>query len=207
MRRLLCVLALVLLLPFTAAAGNGDDFGTWTAINLTGSLSDRLKAQLWFEMRTKDDVSAVDCFDILPSISYSALPFLDLGIGAEFVDAQVRRDIGFRPFVTLHLSSGPLKVSLREMPFIEIYNDGTATAFTLRSSLKTAYTIPSTRITPYMNIEVFNKRHWDKTRHYAGIDFGVGRHSSIDLFYMYYSFAGKDWQRHLLGLTYNLRIF
>lgn len=207
MKRSLCILLFCCLLPISASAGPGDDFGTWTAVNLKAGITDKIKAQLWFEARTKDGCTAIDCFDILPSVSFSVLPFLDLGLGAEFVDSRVRKDIGFRPFATLHLSSGPLAFSLREMPFIEVYNDQTPTSVSLRSSIKTSYTIPSTRITPYINIEVFTKQHWDKTRHYAGVDFGLGKRSSLDVFYMYYSFALKDFQRHLLGLTYNVKVF
>jgi len=206
-KRLIPAILILSLLSFPAVAGQGDDFGIWTAINLKGGITDKLKAQLWFEMRTKDSTSAIDNLNILPSLSYSVLPFLELGFGAEFVDSQVRKDIGFRPYVKLHLSSESLSFSLREMPFIEIYDDGTPTSYSLRSSVKTAWTIPSTRITPYINIEVFTKRHWDKTRHYAGIDFGFGKRSSLDLFYMYYTFADKSWQRHLLGLTYNIKVF
>ncbi len=207
MRRKLCLLFATLTLPLSLLAGNGDDFGTWTAINLKAGITDKLKAQLWFEMRTKDNVSAIDCFNIFPSLSYRILPYVELGFGAEFVDARVRKDIGFRPYATLFLSSGPLSFSLREMPFIEIYNDGTPTSFSLRSRIRTSYNIPSTRITPYVNVEIFTKKHWDKTRYYAGIDFGFGKRSSIDVFYMYYTFANKDCQRHLLGLTYNILVF
>lgn len=207
MKRLLSLLAAALLLPMPAFAGDKDDFGTWTAVNATANLTDRLKAQLWFEMRTKDGCTAIDCFDILPSLSYGVTPFLDLGFGAEFVDSQVRKDIGFRPFVTLHTSSGPLSVSLREMPFIEVYNDETPTAVSLRSSLKISYDISRARIKPYANVEVFTAEHWLKTRHYAGVEFGFGSRSSLDVFYMYYTFADKTWQRHLLGVTYNVRMF
>lgn len=207
MKKILCIILFCCLLPSFAVAGPGDDSGTWTAVNLTAGITDKIKAQLWFEMRTMDNCRSIDCFNILPVVSYSVLPFLELGVGAEFVDAQVRKDIGFRPYATLHCSSGPLSFSLREMPFIEVYNDGTPTSYSLRSSIKASYTIPSTRVKPYVNIEVFTKQHWDKTRHYVGIDFGLGKRSSLDVFYMYYSFAGKDWQRHLLGITCNVKVF
>lgn len=207
MRAKLFVILACCLLPVRATAGSGDDFGIWTAVNLKAGITDKLKAQLWIESRTKDKCTAIDCFDILPSLSYSVLPFLDLGFGAEFVDSRVRKDIGYRPFATLHLSSGPLAFSLREMPFIEVYDDGSPAVYSLRSSVKASYTIPSTRITPYVNIEVFTKEHWDKTRHYVGMECEFGARSSLDIFYMYYTFAGKDWQRHLLGITYNVKVF
>ena len=184
MKRSLLLAIAALALSISASAGNGDDFGSWTALNLKAGITDKLKAQLWFEMRTKDKLTSIDCFNIFPSLSYNLLPFLEIGVGAEFVDAQVRKDIGFRPYATLNLSSEALSFSLREMPFIEIYNDGTPTSYSLRSSVKVSYSIPSTRISPYLNIEVFSKKHWDKTRHYAGVVFGFGKRSSLDLYYM-----------------------
>lgn len=203
--RHITVLLAALLLPLCAKAGSGDDFGTWTAINLKGNITEKLKAGFWFEMRTKDKCTSIDCFDILPSISYDVLPFLELGVGAELVDARAFKEIGFRPYATIHLASGPLEFSLREMPFIEIYTNA-PTTFTLRSSVKITWAIPDTRITPYVNIELFTRSHWEKTRHYVGVDFGFGKRSSLDLFYMYYSFAGETAQRHLVGVTYNIKI-
>lgn len=48
---------------------------------------------------------------------------------------------------------------------------------------------------------------WEKTRYYAGTTWSLGRHSTIDLFYLYYVLAGEpNRERHVLGLGYAFKL-
>ena len=76
----------------------------------------------------------------------------------------------------------------------------------LRTRGKVAYAIAETPLKPYMSCELFTTRHWEKTRYYLGTTCALGKHSTLDLFYLYYTMANNPAQRHILGLGYAFKL-
>ncbi len=75
----------------------------------------------------------------------------------------------------------------------------------LRSKLTVSYTTERGIWKPYLAVEVFSWDCWKKTRYYLGSDFKLGEHSTFTPFYMYYTFAGKSYGQHTLGLGLQYR--
>lgn len=197
----------IFLLPGRAAAGEKDDFGIWQSVLVKSSFSDRWSASMWFEHRSKNMARDLDCADIMPTVTFKAAPWLGLELASEYVVCQDNvKQITLRPSVIFTLKSGDLSLSLREMAYMEHYFGCQGCDWTLRSRLKASYSNPSSPFKPYASSEVFVSDHWEKTRHYLGTEWRFGKHSALDVFYMYYIMAGKEWQRHVLGLGYVLDI-
>ena len=199
---------LILLIAGTGSlhAQERDDFGIWQSIDIRAGSAGKWSGGLWFEHRSKGNARTLDCAVVMPYVSFQATPHLLLDYASEYIVALSGIYISCRPSVTLMLSAGPLSFSLRELP---IYEHSFATGigyWTLRTRGKASYALPDTKLKPYMSCELFTKRHWEKTRYYIGSTWSPGKHSTLNLFYMYYVMAGMLTQRHILGLGYAFKI-
>lgn len=184
-----------------------DDFGIWSQIDVGAKLTDKWTGGLWFEHRSKEYAKTLDCALVMPYLNYRPIKFLQLGYASEFITTLSGWYITCRPSATLLLGDGPLTFALRELPIYTYHCTDKTGKWALRTRGKVAYAIPQTRLKPYLSCELFTTDKWEKTRYYAGTTWSLGKHSTIDLFYLYYVMAGEpNRERHVLGLGYAFKL-
>ena len=204
-RLVLCFLFFSVLLPAAAIAQDKDDFGIWSSLYSSVKVSDKWKVGLMAEHRSMDNTRGLDCALVMPSVEYRPFKFMKVGFASEYVMCGDKTtQVTARPYITLILSSGPLAVSVRELPIGEYTIETGTMEWTSRTQFKATYGIGSTGLEPYVATEVFIRDGWKKTRHYIGTEYTFGKHSYLDLFYMYYVMSGKPRQRHVLGIGYGV---
>lgn len=196
------IIAVVLFLGTVCRAQERDDFGIWQSINLKGNIGKGWSAGLWFEHRSKESARTLDCALVMPYVNYRPVSYLQFGYSSEYILTGGPKYITCRPSVTLLLSSGDLSFQLRELPIYEHNLDTGNGSWTLRTRGKAAYAIPGTHLKPYVSCELFTADKWKKTRHYFGTEWKIDKHSTLDVFYMYYVMSTLPYQRHVLGLSY-----
>ncbi|MCF0167426.1 MAG: DUF2490 domain-containing protein [Bacteroidales bacterium] len=205
MKRLAYILILFAI-PAFLQGRDKDDFGIWSSITSSYRISDNWTVGLLLEHRSLDNTRNLDCAYIMPSVEYRICKFLKAGLASEYVMCGNKTtQLTARPYITFGISSGPLSVSLRELPIGEYTFETKEMKWTSRTRLKAAYSIESLRIEPYLAMEIFVRDGWQKTRNYIGSEIALGKHSYADIYYMYYIMAGKTYQRHVLGLGYGIR--
>ena len=201
---------LVLVLLLTVAGGvraqERDDFGVWSQIDLKARVSDKWSGGLWFEHRSKGDAKVLDCALVMPYVNFQPWKHLSFNYASEFIQTLSGWQITCRPSATLLLGDGCLTFALRELPIYTHYCSDGHGKWMLRTRGKVAYAVPETPLKPYMSCELFTTRHWEKTRYYLGTTCALGKHSTLDLFYLYYVMSGVSTQRHVLGLGYAFKI-
>lgn len=197
--------AILLLIPALLSAKDKDDFGIWSSVSSSFRISDRWKVGLMTEHRSLDNTRGLDCALVMPSFEYRPCKFIKTGFASEYVMCGDKTtQLTARPYVTLSVSSGPLTVSLRELPIGEYTFETKEMTWTSRTMFKAAYTIEKLGMQPYLASETFIREGWQKTRNYVGTEISFGRHSYADIYYMYYIMAGKTYQRHVLGIGYGI---
>lgn len=195
----------IMLLPATISAQDKDDFGIWSSVWSSFRISDKWKVGLLTEHRSLDNTRGLDCALVMPSVEYRPYKFLKAGFASEYVMCGDKTtQLTARPYITLILNSGPLSVSVRELPIGEYTFETKDMTWTSRTQVKAAYTIESLGLCPYLASETFIRDGWKKTRNYIGSEFSFGKHSMVDLYYMYYIMSGKTFQRHVLGIGYGV---
>lgn len=185
-------------------AQENDDFGTWTDFQATKSWK-RAYVSFRAEYRSNQNVQSLDCWFLRPTVGIKITPWLKFDVGYDFFNKPSTVQHRILPSLTATLKEGNLTVSLRER-YTLIYSPSTeACSHLLRSQLKAQYAIPESRFKPYLAVEVFTWKNWQKTRHYVGTLFHIAEHHELDLFYMYYTFDDKP-SEHVLGLGYHISL-
>lgn len=207
LRTILCSLLFLVLCAPLIRAQERDDFGIWQSIDIRGaSRSGNWSGGLWFEHRSKGNAKVLDCALIMPYVGYRAHRLLYLEYASEFIQALDGWYITCRPSASLLLSEGHFTFTLRELPIYEHSLSTDTGTWTMRTRGKISYDLSQARLKPYMSCEIFTTRHWEKTRYCLGSTWSFGKHSSLELFYLYYIWAGIPTQRHILGLGYAFNI-
>lgn len=203
MRKLLLICFMLLLSGFCLSAQEKDDFGIWQNITVTGKIAPKWSIGICAEHRSKDMAQDLDCALVMPNVSYKPWPFLKFDLASEYIMCGDCTQWTLRPSASFYVpSTGRLDVSFRFLPIYEHTVETGVSTWTLRSRVKAAYNLESIPLVPYVSSEIFTASQWKKTRHYVGAEYSFGKHSAIDVFYMYHIMAGKQWQRHVAGITY-----
>jgi len=206
MKRLLLILTLIISGSIAASSQEKDDFGIWSSLYSSFQISDKWKVGLMTEHRSLDNTHGLDCALIMPSVEYRPHNWMKAGFASEYVMCgDNTSQLTARPYLTLILSSGPLSVSVRELPIGEYTIETKEMTWTSRTQFKASYDIESLGLEPYLASETFIRNGWKKTRNYVGTEITFGKHSFADLYYMYYIMSGKAYQRHVLGIGYGVR--
>lgn len=210
MKRIPYILIL-LMIPIVLAAHDKDDFGIWSSVSASYRFNSKWKVGLMAEHRSLDNAKELDCALVMPSVEYRPFKFMKIGFASEYVMCgDETTQLTARPYITFVLSSGPLSVSVRELPIGEYTFETKEMVWTSRTQIKASYSIKNIckgkdiGMEPYLACETFIRDGWKKTRNYIGTEISFGKHSYVDLYYMYYIMSGKEYQRHVLGLGYGI---
>lgn len=191
----------MLLFPMLAASQEKDESGMWLSLYGYKSFG-KFYTSLYFEYDQMQDFSKFDSWYVRATGGYKVLPWLKLDAAYDYYKEPDRYLHRFYGNVTATVKSGDLSVSWRER-YMYAYTPQTSSGSSvLRSYLNVKYAIPKLPLTPYLAMEVFTWKKWEKTRHYAGVLYSFGKYSEIDLYYLYYTFASRS-SEHILGIGYN----
>ena len=198
MKRLLLTVIFALA-ALSAGAQDTWDAGSWLDVHVTKSFGNAY-AMAHAEHRSCAMFSATDAYFLMAGGGFRFTPFFNADLSYE------RWGVGsdHTPFdkVVLSLTGTmrreDLSVPVREK--VEFLVGGTPT---LRSRLRAQYAPASSALRPYAMAEVFTWDNWIRSLYYAGVDVRTGRHSSIDIYYLYHVPAAGV-PCHIAGLGLNL---
>lgn len=186
---------LILLLGIASCVWAQDnDFTTWTKFKVNHKIDSRFAVSGELEMRTEDDMSAIDRWGVSLGGDYRAFSFLKLELGYE----THYRNLGesgwkfrhrYRIGATASFRYQWLKVSLRER-FQQTFDRGESEA-RLRSRLKLGYAPSKGIVSPYFSVELYQSlddaSFWraDRMRYRPGVEINLAKRWSLDAFYCY----------------------
>lgn len=204
MKRILFIILLIIPLISNAQDIEHDDFGLWGDIQVNHSW-DKMYCSLRAEYRSKNNSRQTDCWFLRPTIGCKIAPWLKADIAYDYMNKQQGLYHQGLASLTATLKQENLSVSVRERYVFAYSAETRLSSHLLRSQLKVQYNIPNSIFRPYLAVEMFTWRDWQKTRHYAGTLINISANQSIDLFYMYYTFKGKP-AEHVIGVGYNITL-
>lgn len=197
------VAALSLIIPGALQAQENDRFGGWEFFEVNHEFGNGpFFAKFYFEFDNYG-FNRMECWYTRTSFGLKLFPWLKANLAYDYLRY---------PSFTTHkavfdvigtLKQGGLTVSIRE----RYMHDWTPSLGTqgdvLRSRLKVQYSIPETRFSPYLAVEVFTWGDvWKKTRHYVACDYDLSKSVQLEAYYLYYAFNGLP-AEHIIGTGVN----
>lgn len=196
-----------MLLASVIVYAQSDDFTTWTNFKVSHKIDSRFTVSGNLELRTEDDMHAIDRWGLSVGGDYRALSFLKFELGYE----THLRNLGttgwkfrhrYRIGATASFGYQWLKVSLRER-FQQTFDRGNSET-RLRSRLKLSCAPAKSIVSPYFSIELYQSlddaSFWRaaRMRYRPGVEIDLAKRWSLDAFYCYQyeSSIGK----HIAGI-------
>lgn len=199
------LICLLLFPSNTLSAQENNTFGGWEHLEVAHTFKNtNLYGYIYFEHDNFQYQRLDFCF-ISVDIGYKFTNWLKTSVAYDFFVEPI--GIGHRAIadITGTLKEGNLSLSLRERYQHRWSMGNSSQGNELRSRLKAQYSIPESRLKPYLAIEVYTWEKWQKTRHYIGSAITLDNHFELEAYYMYYLFANKPAEHvFVLGLNENL---
>lgn len=180
------------------------DGGSWVNIQFNKGWTDTY-AFLRAEHRSFKDFSETEAMFTALGFGYKFTPWLKSDLSYEYWNVNPNVDIHKAVLTsTATMSRDGLAVSIREKLEYAMNPAASSTSLTLRSRLRGQYSIPGCGVTPYAMAEIFNWDKWVRSLYYVGSEIKVGKHSMVDIFYLYhlYPSALGNQGEHVLGVGY-----
>lgn len=199
---------LLFLLSTVTAVGQkkeqeNNTFGGWEFLEISHSFKNsNWFASVYFE-HDNYQYKRLECWYTRLTLGYKINSWLKTDVAYDFM--QEPGYITHRGVydIAATLKQGNLSVSVRER-FIHSWSPGiNKHSNVLRSRLKAQYSIPNSRFSPYLAMEVFTWDVWKKTRHYVGTIYEINKHIELECYYLYYTFASSP-AEHVLGIGLNM---
>ena len=208
-KRIISILAALLLLSPKAGAQSVSDLGTWTSIQLVKSFGAPY-AMARVEHRSYDQIHSTECWFAMAGGGYNFNKWLKADLSYEYWSIPSAGNMIQHKAVlcfTETLKREGLAVALREKWELAYNPASQSFSNTLRTRLRGQYKAPESVFTPYVMYEIFGSmdgKGWVRSLHYAGTEISLGGGHSLDLFYMYhlYGMAAGTGACHLLGAGY-----
>lgn len=198
---------LVLLSTVTAVAQENEQedntFGGWEFLEISHSFKNsHWFTSLYFE-HDNYQYKRLECWYTRLTLGYKINSWLKTDVAYDFMqepDYVTHRGVYD---ISATLKQGNLSVSVRER-FVHSWTPAIGKhGNVLRSRLKAQYSIPDSRFSPYLAVEVFTWDVWKKTRHYVATTYKINEHFELEGYYLYYTFAGSP-AEHVLGIGLNM---
>ena len=210
MKKHLLVISLISVSLFCAIQTHAQEseaedntFGGWEFIELYHSFKDsNWFASIYYE-HDNYQYKRLECWYTRLTLGYKLNSWLKTDVAYDYMkepDYITHRGVYD---ITATLKQGNLSVSLRER-FIHSWSPAISKhSNVLRSRLKAQYSIPESRFSPYLAVEVFTWDVWKKTRHYVATTYEINDNIELEGYYLYYTFAGSP-AEHVLGIGLNM---
>lgn len=197
----------ILLCSLTAVAqekeSEDNTFGGWEFFEIFHSFKNcKWFASLYFE-HDNYQYKRLECWYTRLTLGYKINSWLKTDVAYDFMqepDYVTHRGVYD---ISATLKQGNLNVSVRER-FVHSWSPAISKhSNVLRSRLKVQYSIPNSRFSPYLAMEVFTWDVWKKTRHYVATTYKINEHFELEGYYLYYTFASTP-AEHVLGIGLNM---
>lgn len=180
-----------------------NTFGGWEFLEISHSFKDsNWFTSLYFE-HDNYQYKRLECWYTRLTLGYKINSWLKTDVAYDFMqepDYVTHRGVYD---ISVTLKQGNLSVSVRER-FVHSWTPAMGKhGNVLRSRLKAQYSIPDSRFSPYLAVEVFTWDVWKKTRHYVATTYTINEHFELEGYYLYYTFAGSP-AEHVLGIGLNM---
>ena len=203
-------------LGFNIAAPS--DFGMWGFVGVKKNLFRGISGYFETELRTREDVSVVDCWSLYGELSGSPCKYLKVGGGYTFVHSHKNSDVWafrhrFNTFAIGSYSFGNFTLSLRERYEVTIRSEQKVScenktpSHVLRSRIEGKYKIDKLPLSPYLTVEsyvCFNPRdnyNLEKMRYTSGVAYKVSDVCTLTLYYRYIEQSSELYEdSHIIGL-------
>ena len=207
MKTKLSVLLAALLL-FPALTRAQSDAGAWSDIMAVKGFECGAYGMARVEHRSYNNMADTECWFAMAGGGYNFTKWLKADVSYEYW--QIMQTVTTHKAVlcaNATMRSGDWAFAAREK-YELAYNAGSDSfSHTLRTRFRVQYSTAGEviRYTPYVMMEVFNglgssATPWVRNLHYAGCEFGLGAHHSVDLFYMFH--LHNSGSAHILGIGY-----
>ncbi|MBQ6286351.1 MAG: DUF2490 domain-containing protein [Bacteroidales bacterium] len=201
-------IVLLFLVPSALLAQEKEDntFGGWEFVEVNHDFRNGpFFATFYFE-HDNYQYKRLECWYTRTTLGVKLLPWLKADVAYDYIyqPAFVTHKAVFD--LTGSLKEGNLKLSVRER-----YMHGWTPVLgeqgnILRSRLKVQYSIPESRFSPYLAVEVFTwGDEWKKTRHYVACDYDLNKVVQFEAYYLYYAFNSLP-AEHVIGLGININL-
>lgn len=229
-----------------APAVEASDFAaTWTSLTVKKNFEHGLGLSLRGELRTKDNISAIDYFFVRLTGTYQPCKYVLLGLAYDYIgypqEASMKSDLLLDPYLkSVHradfMITGSYKInqwnlSLREfyafgytipasVPAVDslgqstTYVIGSSMSHTLRTLATVSYSIPDTKWSPFMSLELYDSLkpgdRFKMTQYhfFAGTTLKINKVNSIRFCYIYqHKLSMSPHKRlHTLGIDYTITL-
>lgn len=200
-------LAVITILLFACLSARAQqDFGIWQYFTISKSFGHGISAILRLEHRSKDRAQELDCALVMPGITYRPVSWFQTGFYYDFAISHNRpstfagRHV-LLPFIQFQKSFGDCTVSIREMGQYVVTKN-----FLLRSKLQVSYAFPEHKITPLVAVESYTDNTFARLTAFGGIQYRIGKRSTIEAGYSFYYLASAKPGRHIVNFGYSIRL-
>lgn len=180
-----------------------NTFGGWEFLEVYHSFKNsKWFSSIYFE-HDNYQYKRLECWYTRLTLGYKINSWLKTDVAYDFM--QEPDYITHRGLydLTATLKQGNLSVSFRER-YIHSWSPAIGKhSNVLRSRLKAQYSIPNSRFSPYLAVEVFTWDVWKKTRHYVATTYEINDNFELEGYYLYYTFVGSP-AEHVLGIGLNM---
>ncbi|MBR0109149.1 MAG: DUF2490 domain-containing protein [Bacteroidales bacterium] len=199
-----CTAALLLLCSiFNCNAQNYNDLGSWFALSVSRSFSDKFSAAVRVEHRTLDSFQELNQAYSRASLYYKPVNWLRIDMNLDWAYTPSGNRIRYIPGLRLsHKTESGTFLYLREWYMRTQYpGQELDPGNTLRTKAGLSRPVGERGLTPHLDYEIF---YWDKItqqRFYLGGKFPLSDSVSLDVFYLYQLLPVKKTGTHILGAT------
>ena len=180
-----------------------NTFGGWEFLDIYhGFPNSNWFASFYYE-HANYQYERLECWYARFMIGYKFNPWLKFDIAYDYMqepDYVTHRSVFD---LTATLKQENLTISVRERYMHTWSPKANKQGNVLRSRLKAQYSIPNSRFSPYLAVEVFTWDVWKKTRHYVATTYEINKNFEIEGYYVYYTFAESP-AEHVLGIGLNI---
>ena len=192
--------------PVRAQEIEDNTFGGWEFFEVNHDFGKSpVFATFYFE-HDNYQYKRLECWYTRTTLGVKLLPWLKFDVAYDFIREPSWLTHKAVADLTASLKQGGLKVSVRERYQHGWTPDTGGQSDVLRSRLKVQYSIPDSRFSPYLAVEVFTwGDKWKKTRHYVACDYTITDKVEFEAYYLYYAFNSLP-AEHVIGLGFNFYI-
>ena len=199
------VFTLPLLLPLKAQGQQQEEdntFGGWEFVEVNYNFKKiPVFASFYFE-HDNFQYQRTECWYTRTTVGVNLLPWLSTDVVWDYLKEPSSYCHKFMLDVTGTLKQGPFKVSIRER-LVHTWTPSTGShSDLLRSRLKVQYVFPHSNWSPYLALETFTWKDWQKSRHYVGCYYNFSKTVQAEFYYIYYVFKDHP-AEHVLGIGLN----
>lgn len=207
-------LVLFLVACFPETRGQENEYYLWTGVKLSKEIIPDLKLVINPELRTMFNFEEKELlmetglgFDPFKFLGLDLLYRLSREYSSDKTITQHRFAFDIQPKAEIDRFSVGLRI--RYANYSESEPEAGNIEKYLRYRLETGYDIKESKLEPYCSLELFHnlpEKEIDKLRYLFGISYKFNKIHSIDNFFIFQDYPGKNKNCYIFGVTYKIKL-